>query len=112
MTSKDQVPTLIRLNEERPSEIPEEGIFSKTLMKTPYCTQTLMQFGSGEELTEHTSKFAALLEFKEGAGTVTLGDQEYDIESGLTVYMPPKLPHAITTTAPTEMVLTLLKNSD
>ncbi|MGM0587629.1 MAG: cupin domain-containing protein [Bacteroidota bacterium] len=101
----------VQLKDIKLDEVPAGGIYSKTLMKTPHCTQTLMQFGAHEELTEHTSKFAATLHFLKGSGTLILGDEKQNIEEGLLVYMPPKLPHSVHTTEPTDMVLTLLKNS-
>lgn len=107
-TDKNQV-TVTNIRKYQLDEVPEGGIYSKTLFKTPHCTQTLMQFGADEELTEHTSKFAALLQFTKGAGTIVTGNEEHDIEPGLVVYMPPNLPHSVHTSEPTDMILTLLR---
>lgn len=73
----------------------DSGIFSKTLFKTDNANITFMEMAPGEELTEHTSRFAATLHFISGSGTMKLGDDTLEVGTNQIVHMPPELRHSL-----------------
>jgi len=90
-------------------EVPSNGILSRTVHDDERITLTLFGFDTGQELTEHTSSRAALIEVLEGTAEITLDDERREAGPGTWVAMPPGMRHAIRATTPLVMALTLLK---
>ena len=85
------------------------GIASRVLARTAAGNITLFAFDAGEELSEHTAPFDALvvtlsgsLRLTIGTGTVTAGPQS-------AVVMPANVPHAVHATEPSRMLLIMLR---
>ncbi|MEM9555903.1 MAG: cupin domain-containing protein [Acidobacteriota bacterium] len=92
-------------------EVPVDGTISKTLYRDDRLKVVLFGFAAGEELSEHTAATPAILHFLDGEAVLTLGDETREAGLGTWVHMPARLPHSISATAPTKMLLLLLKNS-
>lgn len=89
--------------------IPGNSILSQILVKNEAIEVTLFQFALGQELTEHTSVYPAIVHILNGDGSMTLGAEKVEIHTGSWVYMPPKLPHSLKTDSPMTMLLTQRK---
>jgi quercetin dioxygenase-like cupin family protein len=89
--------------------IPGDAVLSQSLKKDDQVDITLFSFAAGQELTEHTSLYLAILEVLKGEGSMTLGTDSVEIKPGSWVYMPPNLPHSLKTKTPLVMLLTLVK---
>ena len=85
------------------------GIVSRTLFRTPTARVVLFGFAEGQELTEHTSTFQAMIQILSGACEFSLGGQPHALKAGDLLYMPPHLPHAVKATEKFSMLLTLFK---
>ena len=85
------------------------AILSQTLVKNDQLEVTLFQFAAGQELSEHTSAFPAVVHILQGEGNMTLGKDLVEIQAGSWAYMPPDLPHSLKTKTPLIMLLTLRK---
>lgn len=90
-------------------EIPVDSIVSRTVLKDAKLHAILFGFAPGQELSEHTSAFPAILHFIEGEADLTLGEDQQTAVPGTWVYMPPKLPHSITAKTPVKMLLLMLR---
>jgi quercetin dioxygenase-like cupin family protein len=90
-------------------EIPGDAVLSQTLKKDDKVDITLFSFAAGQELTEHTSPYVAIIEVLKGEGSMTLGKDFTRINTGSWIYMPPDLPHSLKTITPLVMLLSLLK---
>ena len=104
-TSKDFL-ALSNLLEE--VEMPEKGIFSRTIFKDDRTRVVLFAFAEGEELTEHTASVPAIIHVLKGEARISLGDESLQATSGTWIHMQPNLRHSIYTTSPFIMLLTLL----
>jgi quercetin dioxygenase-like cupin family protein len=93
------------------TQIPQDGILSRTLFQDEHVKVVLFGYAAGQELSEHTAAMPAELLFLSGAASVKLGDKVVDAQAGTFVHMPAQLPHSITTLEPTLMLLTLLKSA-
>ncbi len=91
--------------------VPSGGILSRTLYEDERLSLVIFAFDTGEELTEHTSAFAAQIEILDGTADVVLDDEARSVGAGAWIAMPPGMRHAIRATTPLVMVLTLLRGT-
>lgn len=92
-------------------EIPENGILSRTVYEDAHVKAVLFGFSPGQELSEHTASKPAMLLFLRGEADVKLGSERVQAAAGAWIHMPPHLPHAVRTGAPTAMLLVLFKGA-
>lgn len=89
--------------------VPEGGILSRTIHEDERCSLVVFAFDAGQELTEHTSAHAALIEVLDGEALVTLDGEAREVGPGAWISMPPEMRHAIRAKTPFVMALTLLR---
>ena len=89
-----------------------DGIASRILAKTGGGNLTLFAFDAGQGLTEHTSPFEAFVMVLEGALTLTIGGTPVQATPGTIVRLPATVPHAVDATAPTRMLLVMLREKE
>ncbi len=89
-------------------EIPSQGTLSRVLYKDATIRLVVFAFDAGQELTDHTSQHAAIVQVLEGEIELVLAGSPVVMVPGAWVHMPPQLPHAVRALEPTVMVLTLL----
>jgi quercetin dioxygenase-like cupin family protein len=89
--------------------VPQDGILSRTIHEDERCTLVVFAFDAGQELTEHTSAHAALIEILDGEALVTLDGEAREVGPGAWISMPSGMRHAIRATTPLVMALTLLR---
>jgi quercetin dioxygenase-like cupin family protein len=58
----------------------EGAVVSRTLMKQPSGNITAFAFDAGQGLTEHTVKFAALVQILEGKAEITISNQPFELK--------------------------------
>lgn len=87
----------------------DQGIASRVLARTSGGNLTLFAFDAGQELTEHTSPFDALVVVLEGSLMLTVGGKEIAATPGTIVRMPASVPHAVTATERARMLLIMLR---
>jgi quercetin dioxygenase-like cupin family protein len=85
------------------------GIVSRTLLRTENGRVVLFGFAEGQELSEHTSTQAALIQVLSGECEISLAGTPRALKAGDLVHMPPNLPHAVRATKQFSMLLTLFK---
>ena len=96
----------------RETQFAPNGIVSRTLMKTPTSRVVLFGFAAGQELSEHTSTFHALIQILSGECEFSLAGKPHLVKAGDMLYMPPNLPHAVKATQQFSMLLTLFKPAE
>ena len=88
----------------------EQGIASRVLAKMDGGNVTLFAFDAGQELSEHTAPFDALVLVLEGALTLTMGGKPVRAIPGTIVRMPANIPHAVDALEPARMLLIMLRD--
>lgn len=88
------------------------GIASRVLSRRAGGSLTLFAFDEGQALTEHTSPYEALVQVLDGRLVLTIGGQPVVAIPGHLVRMPAGVPHAVEATAPTRMLLTMLREAE
>lgn len=100
--------TLILNLEELVDTIQPDSIISRTFYKDDRLNAILFGFDMGQELSEHTSSQAAVIQIIKGDATVTLGDDQHELSAGAWVQMPARLKHSIHAKTPLIMMLLML----
>jgi quercetin dioxygenase-like cupin family protein len=70
---------------------------------------TLFAFDSGQELSEHTAPFDALVHILEGQAEITISGKSFQLGSGQAIIMPANDPHAVRATSQFKMLLTMIR---
>jgi quercetin dioxygenase-like cupin family protein len=86
-----------------------QGIASRVLARTAAGNITLFAFDAGEELSEHTAPFDALVLTLSGALALTIAGREVRTTPQSIVLMPANLPHAVRATEASRMLLIMLR---
>src|SRR5512134_3688404 len=76
-------------------EIPPDSILSRTLLAEGGVKVIVFGFAPGQELSEHTSAYPAVLHLLAGRATLTLGGETFEAESGAWAHMAARLPHSV-----------------
>jgi len=87
----------------------EGSVVSRTLISKDEGTVTLFSFDKGEELSEHTTPFDALVYIFDGKAKITISKKDYILENGQMILMPANEPHALKALEKYKMMLIMIK---
>jgi quercetin dioxygenase-like cupin family protein len=110
MSSTSTIPPAEPLSIESLVTPTAHGIASRVLAKASGGNVTLFAFDAGEELSEHTAPFDALVLVTDGALTLTIGGARVQATPGTIVRMPAHVPHAVEAAQPSRMLLVMLRD--
>ena len=86
------------------------AVVSRTLVKKATGTVTLFAFDQGQELSEHTAPFEAMVQVLEGEGEIIISGKPLRLTSGQGVIMPANEPHAVKAPSPFKMLLVMIRS--
>lgn len=92
-------------------EIPTEGTLSKVLYKDDQVRVVVFAFDADQDLTEHSTPLAAVVQVVSGRIRLTLEDNSVELVPGSWVHMPPSMPHSVQAIEPSVMLLSMLRSS-
>ena len=87
-----------------------QGIASRVLARTAAGNITLFAFDAGEELSEHTAPFDALVQVLEGEAEITIAGKPHRMQGGEMILMPANQPHALKALKRYKMILTMIRS--
>ncbi len=85
------------------------AVVSRTIAKNDASTVTLFAFDAGQELSEHSAPFDALVHVLDGRAELIIGGKAVSSASGQLVVMPADVPHALKAVERFKMLLTMLR---
>jgi quercetin dioxygenase-like cupin family protein len=88
-----------------------QGIASRVLARTAAGNITLFAFDAGEELSEHSAPFEALVVILSGALTLTFGGVTIQTTPQSIVLMPANVPHSVHAAEASRMLLIMLREA-
>ena len=88
----------------------EGGIVSRILLKGETGSVTLFAFDEGQELSEHSAPFDALVHVLEGEAEITVGGVAHLLHSGEMILLPGNIPHALKAPKQFKMVLSMIRS--
>lgn len=85
------------------------AVVSKILSKQPHGNVTLFAFDRGQELSEHSAPFDAMVHVLEGEVELIIGGESTIARANDFVIMPANIPHAVKAVTRFKMLLTMIK---
>ena len=85
------------------------SVVSRVLMKQKTGNVTLFAFDAGQELSEHTAPFDALVQVLDGEAEVTIAGEGFEVRAGEAIIMPAGRPHAVRAVSRFRMLLTMIR---
>ena len=86
-----------------------QGISSRVLTRTAAGNITLFAFDAGEELSEHTAPFDALVLTLSGSLALTIGGRDVRTSPQSLIVMPANVAHTVHATEASRMLLIMLR---
>lgn len=85
------------------------SVVSRQITKAEAGNVTLFAFDAGQELSEHTAPFDALVLVVEGEAEIIISGESFHLKSGEAIIMPANEPHAVKATGQFRMLLTMIR---
>jgi quercetin dioxygenase-like cupin family protein len=85
------------------------AIVSRQITKGEGGNITLFAFDEGQELSEHTTPFDALVQVLDGEVEIRISGKPFVLKAGESILMPADHPHALKASKKFKMLLTMLK---
>lgn len=86
------------------------SIVSKIFLKKETGNVTLFSFDKGQNLSEHTAPFDAMVQIIEGEAEVIINKKAFILKQGETIIMPANVSHAVNAVERFKMLLTMIKS--
>lgn len=87
----------------------EGSVVSRQITKAEAGNVTLFAFDAGQELSEHTAPYDALVHVLEGEAEIRISGQPHLLSAGEAIIMPANEPHALRATQKFKMLLTMIR---
>lgn len=100
--------TILRFNEK--VDYSAEGIVSKRVLQKEKGNVSLFAFDKGQQLSEHSAPFDALVQVLEGEAEIRIDGKSYILLEGDSIVMPANIPHAVYAMEQFKMLLTMIKS--
>lgn len=88
----------------------EASVVSKTLLDKKTGTVTLFAFDKGQELSEHTAPFDAMVIVIDGKAEITIAGNPVLVKQGEMLVMPANQPHALKAVERFKMLLIMIRS--
>lgn len=88
----------------------EGSIVSRQITKAEAGNVTLFAFDTGQELSEHTAPFDALVHILDGQAEIRIAGQPFVLLAGEAIIMPANQPHALRASSRFKMLLTMIRS--
>ncbi|MCD4733720.1 cupin domain-containing protein [bacterium] len=85
------------------------AVVSNTIIKEKVGTVTLFAFDQGQEFSEHSTPFDALVQIVDGEMEITLSGTPHRVRAGEMLIMPADVPHALTAISKAKMLLVMIR---
>jgi quercetin dioxygenase-like cupin family protein len=87
----------------------EGSVVSRQITKSEAGNVTLFAFDAGQELSEHTAPFDALVQVLDGEAVVSISGSAFHLAAGQAIILPAGQPHALKAPQKFKMLLTMIR---
>ena len=87
----------------------EGGVVSKGLIHNDAGSVTLFSFDAGQQLSEHTAPFDALLQVVEGEMELSVEGKVNVVKAGEAFVIPNGARHSVSAAKPFKMIITMIR---
>jgi len=88
----------------------EGSVVSRVLIRRGTGNVTLFAFDEGQELSEHTAPFDALVHVLEGKAEIAIAGKSFQLGAGEAILMPANRPHALRAISRFKMLLIMIRS--
>jgi quercetin dioxygenase-like cupin family protein len=88
----------------------EGAVVSRIVVKRESGNVTLFAFDAGQELSEHTAPYDALVQVLEGEAAITVAGHLHRVGGGKMLLLPVHQPHALKALSRFKMLLTMIRS--
>ena len=88
----------------------EGSVVSRVLIRRSTGNVTLFAFDEGQELSEHTAPFDALVHVLEGKAEIAIAGKSFQLGAGEVILMPANRPHALRAISKFKMLLIMIRS--
>ncbi len=86
------------------------AIVSREIISRPTGTATVFAFDEGQQLSEHTAPFDALVVIIDGEAEITISGGRHRLAEGEMILMPAHQPHALRAVKKFKMILVMVRS--
>src|SRR5512146_3241192 len=86
------------------------SIVSRQITQAEAGNVTLFAFDAGQELSEHSAPFDALVHILEGSAEIRISGHPFDLAEGEAIILPAGEPHALKAVKRFKMLLTMVRS--
>jgi len=88
----------------------EDAIVSRIMLRNSGGSVTVFAFDEGQDLSEHTVPFDALVYVFDGEAEIRIADSAHHVLEGETIVLPANVPHAVKAVQRFKMMLSMVKS--
>jgi quercetin dioxygenase-like cupin family protein len=85
------------------------AVVSRIVVKRESGSVTLFAFDAGQELSEHTAPYDALVQILDGEAAITIAGRPHRLSAGEMILLPAHQPHALQAVSRFKMLLTMIR---
>ena len=85
------------------------AVVSRIVVKRETGSVTLFAFDAGQELSEHTAPYDALIQIVDGEAAITIAGRPHRLSAGEMILLPAHQPHAVQAVSRFKMLLTMIR---
>lgn len=86
------------------------SVVSRQITKADAGNVTLFAFDTGQELSEHTAPFDALVQVLDGEAEIIIAGESFHLKAGEAIILPAGQPHAVKAPRKFKMLLTMIRS--
>lgn len=90
-------------------EYQPDSVVSRVLIKKPTGSLTLFACAAGQEISEHSSPYEAMVHVIDGTAQVAVGGEWHTVATNEGIMLPAGVPHALHADSAFKMVLVMIK---
>ena len=87
----------------------ENAVVSSQVLRAESGNVTLFAFDKGQELSEHSTPFDALVQILDGEAEIIISGKSFAVNAGESIILPADKPHAVVATEQFKMLLTMIR---
>lgn len=90
-------------------EYSKNSVVSQQIIKKSTGNITLFAFDEGQQLSEHSAPFDAVVQLLDGNAEIHISGEPHHLQAGEMIILPANIPHAVYATTQFKMLLIMIR---
>ena len=87
----------------------KNSVVSQQIIKSKAGNITLFAFDEGQQLSEHSAPFDAVVQVIDGEAEISIAGKPHQVRGGEMIILPANIPHAVHAATAFKMLLTMIR---